>query len=74
MLTKCTCHAYQGVDAARDEEKVQRALEEHLDVADLGPRMEVVREAMRRLGEAREECRRQQRRQEEEGEQGACTK
>lgn len=56
------------MDATRDEEKVQRALEEHLDVADLGPRMAVVREAMQALEEARAERRR--RKEEEEGEKG----
>jgi hypothetical protein len=57
----------QEVDATCDEEKVQRALEEHLDVADLGPRLEVIKDEMGRLAEAKAEYRRKQRER-----QGAC--
>lgn len=44
---------------------MQRALEEHLDVADLEPRLEVIREEMLRLKEEREQRRQSQ-------SQGAC--
>lgn len=55
----------QDFDATQDEEKVQRALEEHLDVVDLEPRLEVIREEMLRLKEEREQRRQSQ-------SQGAC--
>lgn len=65
--TRTSSHAQPNQTQDMDLDRVQRALEEHLDVADLGPRASVIEAEVQRWREEREKEAQSQRLS-----QGAC--